>query len=118
MRATISTGGAAKCVRVPPTDTDTKSRATVAYLNFSPGLCLKKWFTSSMAQMVIAAGSVMKEPSSGPTHSIAHHHALIVPPPIFANMRMKHEAKWTTGFVEAIAIIATTKTGSAYLSPT
>ena len=36
-RATISTGGAAKWVSVPPIDTFTKSRPSVAYFNLVPG---------------------------------------------------------------------------------
>ena len=37
--------------------------------------------------MVIAAGSVMKEPRSGPTVSIENHHATGVLPPAAANKR-------------------------------
>ena len=36
-RATISTGGAAKCVSVPPMETFTKSRPSVAYFKALPG---------------------------------------------------------------------------------
>ncbi len=36
-RATISTGGAAKCVSVPPIDTFTKRRPSVAYFNLALG---------------------------------------------------------------------------------
>jgi hypothetical protein len=37
-RATMSTGGAAKCVSVPPIETLTKSRPSVAYFSGELGL--------------------------------------------------------------------------------
>ena len=62
--------------------------------------------------MVIAAGSVMKEPSSGPTVRIASHQAAGVPPPRLATRRSTALGEPTTGRVEAIAMTTTTNIGS------
>ena len=69
LSATISTGGAAYGVSVPPIETLTNSTPTVAYMKPLGALRLKKRWRSSSAASVMAAGSVMKEPSSGPTES-------------------------------------------------
>src|SRR6516162_7921405 len=68
-----------------------------------------------MAQIVIAAGSVIKEPSSGPMVKIESHHAAVVEPPKAAALASKVSAKRRMGRELAIAMIATTKTGSAGL---
>lgn len=64
--ATISTGGAANEVSVPPIDTLTNSTPSVAYLSFCDTLpTLNSRSRSMIAASVIAAGSVMNDPSSG-----------------------------------------------------
>ena len=63
--ATISTGGAAKLVSVPPTDTFTNSTPSVAYFRRFDTPAAKMRSRSISAASVIAAGSVINEPSSG-----------------------------------------------------
>ena len=63
--ATISTGGAAYAVSVPPMDTLTNSAPSARYLRPSGTPLRKTWGASMSAAMVMAAGSVMSEPSSG-----------------------------------------------------
>ena len=65
--ATISTGGAAKLVSVPPIDTLTNSVPSVAYLSFFDTWREKIVSRNISAASVIAAGSVIKDPSSGTT---------------------------------------------------
>jgi hypothetical protein len=62
--------------------------------------------------MVIAAGSVMNEPSTGPMVRIASHHAAGVARPIPATRRSADSASPTTGAVDARAMMTTTKMGS------
>ena len=62
--------------------------------------------------MVIAPGSVMNEPSSGPTVRIVIHHAAGVPPPRLASRRSVASASSTIGRVDASAMITTTNIGS------
>ena len=80
-RATISTGGAANCVSVPPIETLTNNTPSVAYFSRVEGCKSKNCRASRSAQIVIAAGSVINEPSTGPIVRIAAHHAAAVPPP-------------------------------------
>ena len=63
--ATISTGGAAYEVSVPPMDTLTNSTPSARYLSRSGTAGRKICGASMRAAIVIAAGSVMSEPSSG-----------------------------------------------------
>ena len=63
--ATISTGGAAYEVSVPPMDTLTNSTPSARYLSRSGTPARKICGASMRAAMVMAAGSVMSEPSSG-----------------------------------------------------
>ena len=63
--ATISTGGAAKDVKVPPIEMLTKSTPSAAYFSHSGRPCRKTSGASISAASVIAAGSVMSEPTSG-----------------------------------------------------
>ena len=63
--ATISTGGAANEVSVPPTEILTKSTPRVAYFRRVDRLREKKRLPKINAASVMAAGSVMKEPMSG-----------------------------------------------------
>ena len=62
--------------------------------------------------MVMAAGSVMNEPSSGATVRITNHHAAGVPPPRLASARSHDSASVMIGRVEASAMITTTNSGS------
>ena len=61
--------------------------------------------------MVIAAGSVMNEPRSGPTVSIENHHATGVLPPAAANKERQVSAKRRIGLELAMAMITKTKIG-------
>ena len=67
--------------------------------------------------MVMAAGSVMNEPSKGPIVRIANHHAAGVAPPKSANFFKDPSANWRIGRELAIAMITTTKIGSVKLTP-
>src|SRR4051794_41566314 len=102
-RATISTGGAANGVSVPPIETFTKSRPRVAYFNLRLGRRSKNCRASSSAQIVIAAGSVMKDPISGPTIRIDAHHAAGVAPPAAATPRHPASPHATRGLGSAHA---------------
>ena len=62
--------------------------------------------------MVIAAGSVMSEPSRGRSSGCVTHHAAGVAPPALATRRSADSAKATIGRVEASAMITTTNSGS------
>ena len=62
--------------------------------------------------MVIAAGSVIKEPSSGPMMRMVIHQAAGVPPPARATVRSAASAKPTIGRVDASAMITTTNRAS------
>ena len=62
--------------------------------------------------MVIAAGSVMNEPSSGPIVRIVIHQAAGVAPPALATFRNAVSANPMIGRVEAKAMITTTNSGS------
>ena len=67
---------------------------------------------SSSAQIVMAAGSVMNDPITGPIVRIVTHHAAGVPPPAFAMRRRPASAKPITGRVDASAMMTTTNMGS------
>ena len=64
--ATIKTGGAAKCVSVPPIETLTNNKAIVAYLSFSEIFSLYIDSSKIIAVTVMEAGSVINDPSKGP----------------------------------------------------
>gem|GEM_PF-5788096 len=66
--------------------------------------------------MVIAAGSVMSEPSNGPAVRTESHQAAVVPPPREASFPMQSSASRSTGREEAMTMMATTKIGSAKLA--
>jgi hypothetical protein len=112
VRATMRTGGAAKCVKVPPIEISTNSRPSVAYFRRVLGSRPKNCRASSSAQIVMAAGSVMNEPRSGPTVRMASHHAPGVPPPRRASRPSAATAKPTIGRVDEIDMITTMKIGS------
>jgi len=63
--ATISTGGAANELRVPPMEIFTSRTPRARYLACSAISRLKICGPSNSAAMVIAAGSVINEPSNG-----------------------------------------------------
>ena len=67
--------------------------------------------------MVIAAGSVMNEPSSGPTVRMASHHAAGRSPPRRASNRRPCSAKRSTGRVAAMHMMMTTNIGSVKVTP-
>ena len=68
--ATISTGGAAKGVSVPPIETFTNRTPSVAYLSLFDTPAGRSGRCSISAASVIAAGSVMNDPSSGTRDSV------------------------------------------------
>ena len=51
--ATISTGGAAKWVRSPPTEIDTNSKPSVAYFSLLDGECMKNFCNNNRHIIVI-----------------------------------------------------------------
>jgi len=62
--------------------------------------------------MVMAAGSVTSEPSSGPRVRIENHQAETLPPPTAATFRRQTSARRSTGRVEDMVMITTTKIAS------
>jgi hypothetical protein len=66
--------------------------------------------------MVMAAGSVMNDPSNGPTVRIATHHAAGVAPPMLATLRSAASANPMMGRVDASAMMTTTNIGSVKLT--
>ena len=67
LAATINTGGAANDVRVPPMEIFTKSTPSARYLIFWGKPRTNSSGRRARAATVMAAGSVMKEPSKGRT---------------------------------------------------
>ena len=63
--ATISTGGAAYGVSVPPMETFTNNVPSVMYFRRVEMPFENRWSRSNNADIVMAAGSVMNEPSIG-----------------------------------------------------
>jgi hypothetical protein len=116
--ATISTGGAAKWVRVPPIEMFTKSMPRVAYLRRVDRPWLKKRSRSISAARVIAAGSVMTEPSRGtrPRHrkNTATGRALGSSP---ARLSTSCMTLTRIGRLAAITMITKTNSGSVKLRP-
>src|SRR5687768_13581319 len=70
--ATISTGGAAYEVKVPPIEIFTNSTPRAPYLSHSGMFFVKTCGASMSAASVIAAGSVMNEPSNGTKARLNH----------------------------------------------
>ena len=62
--------------------------------------------------MVMAAGSVMKEPRMGPMVKMAHHQAVSVPPNRLAIFHMNRSVICRIGRVAARVMITTTNIGS------
>lgn len=69
MEATINTGGAAKGVKVPPIEILTNRTPKVAYFKRSLTLEENTESRNINAASVMAAGSVINEPSNGTTES-------------------------------------------------
>ena len=67
--------------------------------------------------MVMAAGSVMNEPSSGPTVRIVSHQALKEPPNRPATRPISASESLRIGRVAASVMITTTNIGSVKLTP-
>ena len=67
--------------------------------------------------MVIAAGSVMKEPSSGPSVRIENHQAAGEARPARATSARSCSANFITGRLAAIAMTTTTNSGSVNTRP-
>src|SRR5690606_37071736 len=114
--ATISTGGAANGVSTPPMETLTNRVPSRAYLALSEMLTAYTRRASSIAARVIAAGSVMKDPSSGTSAStlktnsrpLRHGSSVARPSTIFV-------ASHTIDRVPAITMITNTNIGSVKL---
>ncbi len=66
--------------------------------------------------MVIAAGSVINEPSSGPTVRIVNQNAASVPPKRPATFHIMDSASFRIGLVEASVMITTTNAASVKLT--
>ena len=66
--------------------------------------------------MVIAAGSVIKEPNTGPRVRMVNHQAVSVPPSRLAIFHMICSVNFKMGRVDARVIITTTKMGSEKLT--
>ena len=63
-------------------------------------------------RVLIPAGSVINDPSRGPTMRMASHQAAGVAPPRFASRRIAPSANVMIGRVDASAMITTTNSGS------
>src|SRR5690606_28460743 len=111
-----SSGGAGIGVSTPPMETLTNGVPSRAYLALSEMLTAYTRRASSIAARVIAAGSVMKDPSSGTSAStlktnsrpLRHGSSVARPSTIFV-------ASHTIGRVPAITMITNTNIGSVKL---
>ncbi len=65
----------------------------------------------------MAAGSVMSDPSSGASVRIVSHHAAGVAPPSAATRASVRSARARIGWLEASAMITTTKSASVKATP-
>ena len=72
--ATIKIGGEAKFVSAPPMEMLTNKSAKVAYFRGLDGSSTKNFSDKSIAQIVIAAGSVINEPEIADRISKLNHH--------------------------------------------
>ena len=77
LAATISTGGAANGVSTPPMEILTNRTPNVAYLSMLLTLWRKMVSRNISAPRVMAAGSVIKEPSSGTKDSSTKYIAMV-----------------------------------------
>ena len=98
---------------IPPTEIFTKSTANVAYLNFSEGVLEKNRSLNVSAVIVMAAGSVIKPPNNGPNANIRmKKNSSLNRPPMPDIFERVLSAKESTGHVDAMIIMTTTKNGS------
>src|SRR5688572_7917382 len=113
VEATISTGGAAYDVRVPPIDMLTNSTPSARYFTGS-GTCGRKICGASInAAMVMAAGSVTSEPSSGTAARPSQADAMGVGTGSTRATRLKPDITVrSTGREAATTITTKTKSGS------
>ena len=114
--ATIKTGGAANGVKVPPMETLTSSTPRVAYFKRTEMPRAKNCSDSINAPKVMAAGSVMNEPSNGTKHKITTY-APVLPGngSRRASQLTTAEVVCNTGRVPAITMMANTNKGSVKL---
>ena len=114
--ATISTGGAANEVSVPPIDTLTKSTPSVAYFTRSGSSTLNTRSRRVSAASVMAAGSVSAEPISGSTDSARKYTAIDRGSGVTrASAFTSTSASFRMGLLPATTMIAKTKSGSVKL---
>src|SRR5205085_3173704 len=114
--ATISTGGAANAVSVPPIETLTNRTPRAAYLSGS-GISGRNTSGASIsAASVIAAGSVTSEPSSGTAARQSHASATSVRTGTSrARAPTPARIESSTGRDAAMTMTTTTNSGSVYL---
>ena len=116
MLATISTGGAANGVSVPPMETLTNSTPSVAYLSLFDTAAENTRSRSISAPRVMAAGSVMSEPSRGTRASVTKYTAM---PPRSGTKALtastSRRAAYSTARLPATTMIANTNIGSVKL---
>src|SRR5690625_3018839 len=114
--ATISTGGAAKFVSVPPMEMFTNNTPKVAYLKRADTCRLNRLLASTSAASVMAAGSVMNEPSRGTTASTTKYSPML---PSSGSSRDKplttSIASCRIGRLPAITMMTNTNNGSVKL---
>ena len=117
LAATISTGGAAKWVRVPPMDTFTNNAPNAAYCRRRDAWANTVSFISRAAS-VMAAGSVMKEPSSGTMPRTVKKNASGLGKGITrASACTAADDTCSTGLLAATTMMANTNRGSVKFRP-
>ena len=116
LSTTIKMGGEAKLVMAPPTEIFTKRSAKVMYFNDFDGLSTKNFSDKSMAQIVMAAGPVIKELKNADKSKIDNHHDSILPLNTFTIRHKMSSKSLRIGLDEAIIIITIIKIGSLYES--
>ena len=118
--ATMSTGGAAKLVRVPPIEILTNSTPSVPNSNDLEHRCRYTKSRNKKAANVIAAGSVMSDPSSGVKPRVKKYSggAPLMPSKrfnIFAAACSSCVEKCNMGLLPATIMMAKTNKGSVKL---
>ena len=116
LAATIKTGGAANGVKVPPIEILTNSTPMVAYFSRGEVSCENRLSRSINAASVMAAGSVINEPSRGTKNITKKYMAT----PVGSGSRSavvwtSAPANCSTGRVPAITMMANTNRGSVKL---
>ena len=102
-------------VNEPPMDMFTNNSASVAYFNGREGSSTKNFSANNMAQMVMAAGSVIKEPEVAVTTRRVNHHACKEPPNTLAMRQIISSNSLTTGRLDAMIMMTITNIGSTYV---